>query len=328
MWQHGRVRAHIVNGHEPAHTVSKRFDFVELAPDGTAQSAGQAPYHDYRVPTPDEAGLLRTVVDEQWLADGVEERAINWAMEHGFLDHFTEVRRRVEHSVARVRTQVRRRLTQEINYWDARHAELLDKVRAGQSPDIRPETAFARARELERRLEKRLAELERDEALRLKPLTVAGAALAVPHGLIERLAGKRSGPLSTYAKRTAEIEQRALDAVVAAERRLGREPKVLARNNRGFDIRSRTPDGHYVFLEVKGRISGADVFTVTRSEVLYGKNADRYRLALVSVSPDGPEHDKVRYVVEPFRSVSFDDFAVTAVVFNWHEMWARGGEPT
>jgi hypothetical protein len=53
-------------------------------------------------------------------------------------------------------------------------------------------------------------------------------------------------------------------------------------------------------LAVKGR-AGAEDFSVTRSEVLYGKNADRYRLALVSVSPDGPEHDEVRLLDRPVQ---------------------------
>lgn len=114
---------------------------------------------------------------------------------------------------------------------------------------------------------------------------------------------------------------------MAAERRLGRPPVELPRNNKGFDICSFTPDGHYLFIEVKGRLAGAEDFSVTRSEVLYGKNADRYRLALVSVSPDGPEHDQVRYLIDPFRGVHFDDFAINAVRFNWHEMWSRGGDP-
>ena len=321
------IQQEIVDGHEPARTVSKRFDFVELLPDGTAQSAGPAPYLDYRPPRDDEKELVGAVRDEPWLAEGAEKRALSWAIRESLPAHFEEVRQRVTHTVTRVRREVERRLTQEINYWYGQVAELKDKVEAGQNPEMRPETAEARAQELERRLDKRKAALERDAALQPKPPVVAGVALVVPYGMIERLAGRRDGPVSTYAKHTAEVEQRAVEAVVAAERRLGREPEVLPRNNRGFDIRSRTPDGHYVFIEVKGRMSGADVFTVTRSEVLLGKNADRYRLALVSVSPDGPEHDEVRYVVEPFRGVSLSDFAVTAVSFNWHEMWARGGEP-
>jgi hypothetical protein len=198
---------------------------LELRPDGTAESAGPAPYLDYRPPTRDEAALLAPVLDEPWLATGAEELAV----EHGMSEHFAEVRERTEHSVQRVRSQVRQRLTQEINYWDARHAELLDRAAAGQSLKIKPETAHRRARDLERRLERRLAELDADEALRPLPPAVAGGALVVPYGLLQRLAGARDEPVATYAKQTAKVERRAVAAVMAAERRLGR-PVQLARD--------------------------------------------------------------------------------------------------
>lgn len=92
-------------------------------------------------------------------------------------------------------------------------------------------------------------------------------------------------------------------------------------------MRSLTADGHWVFIEVKGRILGAEDFVVTRNEVLYGKNADRYRLALVSVSPDGAAHDVVRYLVDPFRGFDFGDFAADGVRGDWTTIWTRGGPP-
>jgi hypothetical protein len=177
------------------------------------------------------------------------------------------------------------------------------------------------------RPEKRLAELATDEALRPLPPVVAGGALVVPQGLLDRLSGRRDASVATYARDTAVVDRRAVAAVLAAERRLGRAPEEMDHNNKGFDIRSLSPDGHYVFIEVKGRILGAEDFSVSRNQVLYGKNADRYRLALVSVHPDGPEHDQVRYLVEPFRGVELGDFAVNAVRFDWHELWSRGGDP-
>jgi hypothetical protein len=241
-------------------------------------------------------------------------------------EHVTEVQGRVRETVARTRRHVRQRLTQEINHWDARHAELLDQQAAGRSLKIRPETAGKRAHDLERRLERRLTELDADEALRPLPPVLAGGALVVPQGLIDRLTGQRDEPVPTYAKDTAEVDRRAVAAVLGAERGLGRAPEEMPHNNKGYDVRSLTPDGHWVFIEVKGRILGAEDFVVTRNEVLYGRNADRYRLALVSVHPDGPEHDEIRYVVDPFKGFEFGDFAADGVRGKWHDMWNRGGQ--
>jgi hypothetical protein len=253
--------------------------------------------------------------------------AITWAIEHGMSDHLAEVQTRVRNIVQRTRSQVRQRLTQEINYWDARYADLLDQAAAGRNLKIKPETAERRARDLERRLEKRLADLTADEALRPLPPVVAGGALVIPQGLVDRLTGRRDKPAPTYAKDTAEVDERAIAAVMAAERRLGREPTEMAHNNKGYDIQSLTADGHYVFIEVKGRILGADDFSVSRNQVLYGKNADRYRLALVSVHPYGPGKDEIRYVLNPFEGFEFGAFAADGVRGNWHDMWNKGVAP-
>jgi hypothetical protein len=57
---------------------------------------------------------------------------------------------------------------------------------------------------------------------------------------------------------------------------------------------------------------------VTRTGALTGKNAGTgFRLALVTVQPETPEHDMVRYIVDPFRDVDFGDFAATGVVGRW-----------
>jgi len=74
-----------------------------------------------------------------------------------------------------------------------------------------------------------------------------------------------------------------------------RTPERMEHNNPGFDVNSTDASGVTVSIEVKGRIAGAPTFTVTNQEVRYGQNAgDQYRLALVEVSPVGPEHDVVR----------------------------------
>ena len=317
----------ITDARTPPRTVSKRFDFIEIDRAGRAASAGPAPYLDYRPVREDERPLLPALLDEAWLASGVEDVAVSWAIEHGINDHLAQVQDRVRATVGRTRQQVRQRLTQEINYWDARHADLLDQQAAGRQLKRSPEHAEKRARDLEDRLDRRLQDLAADEALRPLPPVVAGGALVVPQGLLDRLAGHRDQPVATYAKDTAEVDRRAIAAALAAERSLGRLPEEMPHNNPGYDIRSRTHDGHWVFLEVKGRIRGAEDFVVTRNEVLYGKNADRYRLVMVSISPDGPEHDELRYLTDPFSGFDFGDFAADGVRGDWAKEWAKGGPP-
>lgn len=72
------------------------------------------------------------------------------------------------------------RLLSEINFWDGQHAALPDRESAGHKLRLRPETAYKRARDLESRLEKRLADLDADERLTVHPPLIAYAALIVP----------------------------------------------------------------------------------------------------------------------------------------------------
>ena len=67
------------------------------------------------------------------------------------------------------------------------------------------------------------------------------------------------------------------------ERRLGFEPTDREFEKLGYDIESRVPGtGKLRFIEVKGRVSGADTVTVTRNEILYSLNKpDDFILAIV-----------------------------------------------
>lgn len=318
----------IRDGHDPARVVSKRFDFVEITPEGAAIGRGQAPYLDY-VPASDEVrALVRKDQGSTRWADNPEALAMDWAILHSVPDHLRDVEGQIQPAVERTKTQVRLRLDSEINYWDARHSELLDLESAGKAVKIKPETAYKRARDLEGRLQRRLEDLALDAILNAAPPTITGVALVVPRALIERLQGLRDQPVAQYAKETAEVDRRAVAAVMAAERGLGRRPTEMAHNNPGFDIRSEQADGPTIRIEVKGRIEGADEFHITRTEVLTAKNlGDDYRLALVRVSPDGADFDEVRYLERPFELTGVEDFRVTRFTLNWKQTWQDGGPP-
>ena len=125
------------------------------------------------------------------------------------------------------------------------------------------------------------------------PPVVAGGALIVPAGLLASLRGAVPDAISQYARDRSATERAAVDAVMDAERKLGRDPLEMPPNNKGYDIESKDAEGTIWFIEVKGRIAGAETFTITRSEVGVGKNKpDQHILALVEVDevaePAGP----------------------------------------
>jgi len=111
----------------------------------------------------------------------------------------------------------------------------------------------------------------------------------------------------------AEVEHRAMESVMAAERAAGFEPRDVSAEKKGWDIESRTPSGHLRFIEVKGRHAEARDVILTKNEILASLNApDAFHLALVRVE-NGFAHAPV-YVQRFFQREL--GFAETAIVFN------------
>jgi hypothetical protein len=143
---------------------------------------------------------------------------------------------------------------------------------------------------------------------------------------VERLRGERGADPSVYAKLRERVERLAVEAVLAAEVALGRSPTEMARNNKGFDIKSKRPNGDLVFIEVKGRIEGADTFTVTKSEILTGLNKpEAFILALVRVGED--DSTVVRYLTNPFKGNEDFYFGMASVNYEWGTHFALGELP-
>lgn len=127
----------------------------------------------------------------------------------------------------------------------------------------------------------------------------------VPQGLLDQLASPSSDQPTIHARDVSEVDRRAVDAVMETERALKRIPEEMPHNNEGYDIESRRPDtGDLYFIEVKGRIEGAETVTVSRSQIIHAQNSpDRFILAVVKVPEDRAAPPTVRYVRRPFDGV-------------------------
>ncbi len=209
-----------------------------------------------------------------------------WAYREGLQPRMDEIKTRLDIETARTRAQVKDRLLAEINHWDREHNRLEALERAGTVGRLRAETALVRARQLDERLNHRLEQLDEATNLVAVPAVIRGAALVIPS---DTPRDRTTSPeAQTFARQTEEVERRAVDAVLAAERALGREPVEMPRNNPGYDIQSTDPNGFVHYIEVKGRIEGSDTFTITTNEITFAQTqGDRHRLALVEVSTSG-----------------------------------------
>ena len=153
---------------------------------------------------------------------------------------------------------------------------------------------------------------------------MVGGALVVPLGLLAQLKGGLSPEPAQFARETERIEALAMEAAMQAERGLGFDPRDVSEENLGYDIESHDPrSGRLRFLEVKGRVSGADTVSVSANEVRTALNKpEDFVLAVVEV--DG-ESTITRYVRRPFQSAP--DFAANSVNFNLKRLLSEATEP-
>src|SRR5262249_22460861 len=157
--------------------------------------------------------------------------------------------------------------------WDFRAEQLRLQEQAGRAgARLNSQEARRRADELQTRLAKRLAELDREAQISALPPVVLGGLVVVPAGLLAAITGKPPSAKVESADTEASAA-RARAIVMETERRLGFEPVDRELEKLGYDIESRVPGtGKLRFVEVKGRIAGADTITVTKNEILTSLN--------------------------------------------------------
>jgi superfamily II DNA or RNA helicase len=292
--------------------VSRQLQFLEIDAQGKIQQAGYAPFLDYRPLSEEEESLAPQLRTASWLSADLEEQARDFAITTLVPRHMDEVRTRREAQIDKTSAAVNERLTTEISYWDNRAVVLQAQEAAGKTnARLNSQMARQRADELLARLDRRLHELQQERALSPLPPVIVSGVLVVPQGLIDTLMGRTGEPESDhFARETARIERMAMEAVLQRERRLGYLPRDVSAEKCGYDIESRIPGtGKLRFLEVKGRVKGAETVTVTKNEILTALNKpEDFLLAIVEVDGDKAI---TSYIARPFQREP--DFGVTSV---------------
>jgi hypothetical protein len=303
--------------------IARQMQFVEMDERGNTASAGPAPFLDYQPLTADLRPAVELLLEQDWLKNELVATARAYAVQNLVPRLFSETRQRREEMVTRTIAAVHDRLTKEISYWDHRAQDLKAQERAGRvNARLNSEMAQRRADELQARLQRRMEELDQERHLSAQPPIVLGAALVLPAGLLARLEGQPAPEPGLFARQRKAVEEAAMRAVMEKERELGYLPVDVSRDNLGWDIESAIPGtGKLRFIEVKGRIEGAETITVSKNEILAGLNKpEDYFLVVVEVAFDnGQAHAKQPcYIQRPFQKEP--DFAATSVNYEWREL--------
>ena len=295
--------------------IDRRFTYVLVNQAGEVFDAGPAPHLDL---SPASAEQRQASDAMDWLGDA-ENVALNHAVGTELPAQLAELQPQREAQMDKLWDAVYDRLSQEIRRLG--EEALIATIRESQGLEAKEPSAVLekKAQELQVRLNARQAKINSQRMLVPSTPRLISFAVVLPE--------ERWSP--QHAKETERVERRAVDKVLATERALGRRPVEQHRLNPGFDILSEEDGELPLRIEVKGRIKGAEDFTITFNEVMTSLNTQpRYRLALVAVDPDDPAEDEVVYVEHPFEGMSFGAYKSGKMTVSWKDTWLRGLDPS
>lgn len=305
--------------------VSKQVNFIYLTKSGEIIHAGYAPYLDCRLP---EIGEFdRNILSEDWIKNSPEKKIIDYALTEIIPVEFAKVELRRKEYIKKTMSAVKERLTKEIIYLDNRANELKDRELIGKERvGLNSGRVRQMADELQARLSNRMDDLKKQENLINRQPFVIGGALVLPASFVN----KDIPNYATNEENKTKTELIAMKEVMKTERTLGREPKDVHECNYGWDIESIDPKTKDLFfIEVKGRVKGADIITVSSNEIKTGKNVsqenpEKYILAVVEVENDNPLSAK--YIRNPFENIEID-FTTTSLNFDIKRLFSKAEEP-
>jgi superfamily II DNA/RNA helicase len=293
-------------------TLSRRMQFIRVNPDGSAAFAGWAPHLDLEPLAEADRPRLAELLDAPWIRTEQEQKAVALAAATLVPEHFAEVAtRRIEH-VDKTLAAVHERLTKEIAFWTGRELKLKDDARLGKDVRLNLDNVKRTLEDLQSRLDGRRRELQAMRQVQNGTPVILGGALVVPAGLLRKLRGEGPALSAADAAARKKIEMLAMQAVIRAEEAKGHRVVDVSADKCGWDLTSYppahaggSPSGTTQpgpkHIEVKGRVKGADTFTVTRNEILYAFNqGDKFVLAIVFVSPDDSTEGPY-FLANPFQ---------------------------
>lgn len=284
--------------------LGKRLFVVETTADGEMVVRQPTVFLDL-IPVP--AGTQLPDASNLPGRDQVEQTLIEQALQ----PFLKEVAAEREREIATIARHVEISLNELIHRQNLRMAELWEQQQSGDtSPLLAANLKLTEDRldELNSRLERRRAELQRERQCAITDIQHYGRAWVLPHP-------DRSAPTIAPMVRDEEIERIAVQAVIAYEEARGCEVVSVEKENRGFDLISRRyhPEDPKTaievrFIEVKGR-AGVGEVALTANEY---KTAERLRkdywLYVVFNCSSSPEvhsvQDPVRLSWEPVITVA------------------------
>jgi len=208
-----------------------------------------------------------------------EDSIIAFAIENVLTKYLDEIKRQREHDAEIKRKYGLRSLQELILRSEEKLIEY--EIKRAKGVDI-PEVVIQMERRKKEDLEQKKAELERriqaETNLLLLPPKILGVARVVPRP-----------PMEDELKEDLEIERIGMQIAMNFEICHGREPEDVSSQNLGFDIRSRSPDGSYRYIEVKTRAREGKIALTPNEWLMAHRLGDEYWLYVIVNIATKPE---------------------------------------
>ena len=195
-----------------------------------------------------------------------------------------------------------------ISRLDADLAELYERQEKGEKVELVIRNKEERKRKYEKALEELRKEIDREVSLTVSMPKLIGAIM-VKRGVEEEMVEDE------------EIERIGMELAMEYERRNGRKPEDISKENLGFDIRSRGKDG-IRYIEVKARKDFGDV-ALTPNEWFKAKRfRNQYWLYVILNAAKKPE---VYIINNPYENLeAFEKVEVVRFILDKKELLEKG----
>ena len=316
----------LVNNFDQAKPLERIVVFAEVLPSGETFFYDTPPFFDFELPDTQLQEKIRRELISGLDFTSLVETGKKVLSERTTTFRLPELKAQVAEQLEKTRTEVIKRMDQEIKFWDNEATALAQ----GTKSNLKYTAANAKAKANDHRERKlsRLKQIEREGTILIKPPQVLSVSLIVPSSLVSDEEASSKVVFAKDQEAIKKIERRAVDLVLAVEKKLGFKPKEMPRNNPGFDIDTYREYTGRTFIEVKGRIDGAEDFIITETEFSHGHTqGDSFILALVKVAPgDDATKDQIRYIIDPFKG-QLPIWGAKALVLSMKKFWEMGFDP-
>jgi superfamily II DNA or RNA helicase len=208
-----------------------------------------------------------------------ENAVIVFAVENVLTSYLEEIKKHREHD-AEIKRKYGLKSLQELIL---RSEEKLTEYETKRAKSIEiPEAVIQTERRKKEDFERKKAELEKriqaETNLLLSPPRILGVARVFPQP-----------PVEDELKEDLEIEKIGTQIAMNFETSQGRDPEDVSLQNLGFDIRSRSPDGSYRYIEVKARAREGKIALTPNEWLMAHRLGDEYWLYVVVNVATKPE---------------------------------------